>query len=218
VAHLHYVLIGGTVFGFLAGVYYWFPKITGRLLNETVGKWQFATLFVGFNLTFFPMHILGLLGMPRRIYMYNSGLGWDTWNLLATIGAFVMALSVLMLLWSFVTSLRSGQLAGNDPWDGQTLEWTVSSPPPKYNFAVIPVVHSRRPFWDQKYFSSPAEKPAPADTGAAVHLPGGSFYPIIVAGSLMLATFGLIYLAALVVALGVVVTLAGIAGWAREPR
>ena len=217
VAHLHYVLIGGTVFGLLAGVYYWFPKMTGRLLNETLGKWQFATMFVGFNLAFFPMHILGLLGMPRRIYMYNSGLGWDTWNLLATIGAFILAVSILIFLWNFLITLRSGQAAGNDPWDGQTLEWAVSSPPPAYNFATIPVVHSRRPLWDQKYFNGPAAVAAP-EAGAHVHLPGGSIYPVLVATSLMAVTFGMIYLSAIVVALGVAATLAVIAAWAREPR
>jgi cytochrome c oxidase subunit 1 len=217
VAHLHYVLVGGTVFGLLAGAYYWFPKITGRLLDEALGKWQFATIFIGFNLTFFPMHVLGLLGMPRRIYMYNTGLGWDTWNLLATIGAFVMAVSILILLWNFVSSLRGGQAAGNDPWDGQTLEWTVSSPPPEYNFATIPVVRSRRPFWDQKYFGAPAAVSAP-EAGAAVHLPGGSIVPLLLAGSLTVATFGLIYISAVVVGVGVAAMLASIAAWAREPR
>ncbi len=151
VAHLHYVLFGGSVFAIFAGIYYWFPKITGRLLSDRVGKLHFWIMFIGFNLTFFPMHILGLLGMPRRIYTYGSQYGWDTLNLLETIGAFIIALSILTFLWNLFTSLRGGEKAGNDPWDAHTLEWTTTSPPPAYNFAAIPTVHSRRPFWDQKY-------------------------------------------------------------------
>ena len=128
VAHFHYVLFGGAVFGYFAGVYYWFPKWTGRMLSESVGKLNFWMMLVGFNLTFAPMHILGLNGMPRRTYRYDAGLGWDFWNLIATIGAFLIAASVVVFIYNLVKSKRSGAPAGNDPWDGRTLEWSISSP------------------------------------------------------------------------------------------
>jgi cytochrome c oxidase subunit 1 len=213
VAHLHYVLLGGTVFGVFAGLYYWFPKVTGRMLGEKLGLWQFWTMFAGFNLAFFPMHILGLMGMPRRVYTYGGGMGWDTWNLVATAGAFLLAISVGLLVINLVRGLLRGQPAGNDPWDAQTLEWAVSSPPPAYNFATLPVITSRRPVWDQKYFgAAPALPKAESAAPAVIHLPGGSVYPLVVAAGLLTAAFGLIYLAAVVVGLGVLVTLAGAAG------
>ena len=148
VAHFHYVLFGGSVFGIFAGFYYWLPKITGRLLDDTLGKINFALMWVGFNLTFFPMHLLGLMGMPRRIATYTGDRGWDLGNLLATIGAFMIAVSVLIFMVNFIQSLRRGQPAGNDPWEGNTLEWTTASPPPEHNFAVLPSVNSERPARD----------------------------------------------------------------------
>jgi len=150
VAHLHYVLFGGSVFGIFAGIYYWFPKMTGKLLGERLGQLQFWLFLVGVNLTFFPMHLLGLMGMPRRIYTYPSGLGWSLDNLLATIGAFTIATGVLVFLFNFILSLRSGQPSGDDPWDAFTLEWDTTSPPAVYNFPTLPVVRSRRPFYDKK--------------------------------------------------------------------
>ncbi len=150
VSHLHYVLFGGTVFGVFAGIFYWFPKMTGRLLNERLGKVQFWLMLIGFNLAFFPMHILGLLGMPRRVYTYASNLGWNELNLLSTIGAFILAAAILVFLWNFIVTLRSGEKAGDDPWDAYTLEWDTSSPPKPYNFEVVPTVRSRRPFYDKK--------------------------------------------------------------------
>ncbi len=224
VAHLHYVLIGGTVFGVLSGLYYWFPKITGRMLHETLGKWQFWTMFAGFNLAFFPMHILGLVGMPRRVYTYGPGMGWDTLNLLATTGAFILAVSVTLLAVNLVWGLLRGKPAGNDPWDAQTLEWAVSSPPPVHNFATIPVVSSRRPFWDQKYFGGAAPEPAGAApeqsqaASEAIHLPGSSLWPLVVAAGLLVAFFSMIYLVWMGAGAGVLIVLAGIAGWARERR
>ncbi len=149
VAHFHYVLVGGMVFPLFGAFYYWFPKMTGRLLSERLGKVHFWTFFVGFNTTFFVMHILGLLGMPRRIYTYEGGLGWDVYNLIATIGAYLLALGVLLFLANIFWSLRSGQLAGDNPWGGSTLEWATSSPPPAYNFETIPEVRSRDVLWDQ---------------------------------------------------------------------
>jgi cytochrome c oxidase subunit I len=150
VAHLHYVLFGGSVFGIFAGIYYWFPKMTGKLLDERLGQLNFWLFLIGVNLTFFPMHLLGLMGMPRRIYTYPSGLGWNTDNLLATIGAFIIASGVLVFLFNFILSLRSGKASGSDPWDAFTLEWDTTSPPAHYNFPTIPVVRSRRPFYDKK--------------------------------------------------------------------
>jgi cytochrome c oxidase subunit I+III len=149
VAHFHYVLIGGAVFPLLGGLHYWFPKITGRMLSETVGRWTFALLFVGFNLTFFPMHQLGMYGMPRRVYTYVPDTGWGPMNALATAGAMVIGCSVLLFLVNAVWALRRGALAGHNPWGAATLEWATSSPPPSYNFHPLPVVEGRSPLWDR---------------------------------------------------------------------
>jgi cytochrome c oxidase subunit 1 len=151
VAHLHYVLFGGSVFGVFAGVYYWFPKMTGRMLDETLGKIQFVLMFIGFNLTFFPMHMLGLAGMPRRIADYANNVGWNEWNMAATIGGFMIAASMLPFLWNVFISLRNGKVAGDDPWEGNTLEWATSSPPPPYNFDHLPEIRSERPVFDARH-------------------------------------------------------------------
>jgi len=151
VAHLHYVLFGGSVFGMFAGIYYWFPKMTGRLLSETLGKVHFVLMFIGFNLTFFPMHMLGLAGMPRRIADYASGAGWNDWNLAASIGGFIIGISMLPFLWNVFVSLRTGKIAGDDPWEGNTLEWATTSPPPPYNFDRLPEIRSERPVFDARH-------------------------------------------------------------------
>ena len=148
VAHLHYVLIGGAVFPLLGAVYYWYPKFTGRLMSERLGRWNFWLLFIGFNVTFFPMHVLGMRGMPRRIYTYPSGLGWDTLNLVATLGAAMLAVGMLVFLFNIGRSLRHGPVAGDDPWGAGTLEWATASPPPAANFDALPVVHGREPLWE----------------------------------------------------------------------
>ena len=148
VAHLHYVLIGINVFPVVGGIFYWFPKFTGRLMNETLGKWTFWVMFIGFNVGFFPMHILGLAGMPRRIYTYAEGLGWGPLNLIVTLGSYLFAIGVLLFVVNVFVSLKRGQRAGDNPWDGASLEWSTSSPPPVYNFAVIPTVASRYPLWE----------------------------------------------------------------------
>lgn len=150
VAHIHYVLIGINVFPVVGGIYYWFPKLTGRMLDERLGRWNFWVMFVGFNLAFLPMHLTGLHGMPRRIYTYPPGMGWTALNLITTIGAFLFAFGVLLLLVNIVVSRRRGALAGANPWDAPTLEWSVPSPPPPYNFAVIPTVASRHPLWEER--------------------------------------------------------------------
>ncbi len=143
VAHLHYVLVGGSLTGLFAAVYYWWPKITGRLLDERLGRWNFWLFIIGFNVTFFPMHFLGVMGMPRRIYTYAPNLNWELWNRTSTVGAFLLALSILVFLLNAFQSLRRGVVAPADPWDGRTLEWSVPSPPPVHNFAEIPTVRGR---------------------------------------------------------------------------
>jgi cytochrome c oxidase subunit I+III len=147
VAHFHYVLIGGAVFPLFGAFYYWFPKFTGKLLSERLGRWNFWLFFVGFNVTFFPMHILGLAGMPRRVYTYADGLGWSSLNQLATVGAVMIGISVLLFIVNVVRSLRQGEIAGDNPWGASTLEWSTSSPPPPYNFMHIPVVTGREALW-----------------------------------------------------------------------
>ncbi len=149
VAHLHYVLLGINVFPVIGGIYYWFPKFFGRMMNETLGKWSFWVMFVGFNLGFFPMHLAGLLGMPRRIYTYAPNMGWNTVNMVTSIGAFVFAGGILLFLVNVAVSLRRGVAASPNPWDAPTLEWATPSPPPAYNFAVVPSVASRHPLWEE---------------------------------------------------------------------
>ena len=155
VAHFHYVIVGGILFAIFGAFYYWYPKVTGRMLSETLGKWHFWLFAIGFHLCFDLMHIPGLLGMPRRIYTYEPGRGWDTLNFLIGVGAFTQAVAVLIFVTNLIVSYFRGRLAGNDPWDAWTLEWSTSSPPPAYNFATIPTVASRRPLWDLKHPQDP---------------------------------------------------------------
>jgi len=155
VAHFHYVIVGGILFALFAAFYYWYPKITGKMLSETLGKWHFWLFAIGFHMTFDLMHIPGLLGMPRRIYTYEPGRGWEIWNLLVSVGSAIQAVAVLIFVFNMIHSYFKGRDAGNDPWDAWTLEWSVSSPPPAYNFAVIPSVESRRPLWDLKHPEDP---------------------------------------------------------------
>jgi cytochrome c oxidase subunit 1 len=147
VAHFHYVLIGGAVFPLLGAVHFWFPKMSGRLLSEPLGRTGFWILFAGFNLTFFPMHILGLRGMPRRVYTYPAEMGWGGLNLLATAGAGLMTIAILVYLFNIAVSLRHGAVAGDNPWDAPSLEWATTSPPPPYNFHPGPTVSGRDPLW-----------------------------------------------------------------------
>jgi len=212
VAHIHYVLFGGSIFGMFAGAYYWFPKITGRMLNDSLGKSHFWLMLIAFNITFFPMHILGTLGMPRRYYTYEAGMGWDVWNLVETIGAFAMALSILMFIVNVFISLRSGAEAPTDPWDASTLEWATTSPPPAHNFDKTPAVHSRRPLWDTKYpdlevahapgahgatrreMAARDHGAAPSQDEGAIHMPSPTYAPLIVAFGVTLLAYGALYL------------------------
>jgi heme/copper-type cytochrome/quinol oxidase subunit 1 len=149
VAHIHYVILGANLFPVFAALYHWMPKMTGRLMNETAGSWGFWLMFVGFNVAFFPMHIVGLAGMPRRIYTYPGGMGWDSWNLVITAGAYLFAIGVAVSLANFIVSARRGTRSPADPWGADTLEWGVPSPPPAYGSVHIPTVVSRNPLWDE---------------------------------------------------------------------
>ena len=198
VAHFHYVLFGGSIFGLFGGAYYWWPKITGKLLDERLGTVHFWLMLLGFNVTFFPQHYLGLIGMPRRIYTYAGDLGWNFWNLVSTIGAFMIAVSFLVFIWNVIRTTRTGQVASADPWDGRTLEWSIPSPPPVYNFARVPHVHDRDDLWLQKYGDghgeAPRPKPAPVTAAeiAAIHMPPTSFWPILLAIGMSVMLSGLL--------------------------
>ena len=212
VAHLHYVLIGGSLFGLFAGAYYWWPKITGRLLGERLGKLQFWVLFAGFNTTFFPQHYLGAIGMPRRIYTYAGATGWTLWNAVSTVGAFGIAAGVLLFMVNAWWSLRAGAPAPADPWDGRTLEWRTSSPPPPHDFDTIPPVLGRDTFWREKY--GPRGAP-PAPTHDHIHLPAPSHWPVVVGlGMAVLAVGALTHLT--IVLMGALVTIVGIFRLALE--
>ncbi len=230
VAHIHYVLIGINLFPVAAGLYYWFPKMTGKLMDERLGRWNFWTMFVGFNLGFFPMHISGLLGMPRRIYTYPSGIGWDTVNLITTVGAFLFAVGVLLLVINVVRSRLRGAPAGPNPWDGPTLEWATSSPPPPYNFAVIPTVGSRHPLWEKRLEESgrsvldegptlEAEKttletsPLDGQLTDVLHMPEDTLYPVLHALALMATFYGLLVRSTWLSVAGAVLVLALTIGW-----
>ena len=155
VAHFHYVIVGGILFTIFAAFYYWYPKMTGRMLSETLGKWHFWIFVIGFHLTFDFMHIPGFMGMPRRVYTYPADRGWQIWNEISSIGAIFQTIGILIFVYNVVASFVAGKVAGNDPWDAWTLEWATTSPPPEYNFASIPAVHSRRPLWDIKHPDDP---------------------------------------------------------------
>lgn len=161
VAHFHYVLIGGAVFPLIGAIYYWFPKFTGRMMSEGLGRWHFWLAFIGFNVAFFPMHISGLRGMPRRVYTYPAEMGWDTLNLVSTLGATLFVVSFLVFLYNVAASARGGHVAGDNPWDASTLEWATASPPPPHNFHRIPFVTSREPLWAER-------ETLPVVTGLAV--------------------------------------------------
>ncbi|MET1042013.1 MAG: cbb3-type cytochrome c oxidase subunit I, partial [Acidimicrobiales bacterium] len=228
VAHFHYVLFGGAMMGLFSGFYFWWPKIFGHVLNEKLGKVQFWLMFIGFNLTFGPMHILGLQGMSRRIYTYEEGLGFDLWNMVSSIGAFTIAVSVLVFLANVVRSRINAASApppGPDPWDARSLEWMLPSPTPAHNFDEIPTVTRLDEFWHRKYGTDEngrtvriAETEEVAQKGDAtdVHLPSPSYWPLVVALGLPLIGYGLIFNLAWAVP-GVLLVLGGIYGWGLEP-
>ena len=220
VAHIHYVLFGGSLFGLFAGVYYWFPKITGRMYSEATGKLSFWLLFIGMNLTFFPMHFVGLNGMPRRIYTYATEFGWGDLNMLSTVGYFVIFLGIVAFLVCIIRALGNGRRAGHDPWDAPGLEWSISSPPPVYNFAEMPRVEGRDQYWITKRRADSEGKPRPEAEPhvdvSTIHMPSPSYWPIWIAAGVTLIAGGIVSHYALSF-VGGVITVLGIIGWSNEP-
>jgi cytochrome c oxidase subunit I+III len=230
VAHIHYVLIGINVFPVVGAVYFWFPKMRGRLLDEKLGRLNFWTMFIGFNLAFLPMHLTGLMGMPRRVYTYAPNMGWTTLNLITSIGSFVFAAGVLLLFVNIIKSWSRGNLASANPWDAPTLEWSVPSPPPPYNFAVIPTVASRHPLWEGRLPSderSVIDQGMLLDTGKEtigttaldahpdmiLEMPQDSVAPVLVALGIAGVFTGLIVKAWILTAICAVILAAAVLWW-----
>jgi cytochrome c oxidase subunit I len=212
VAHFHYVLIGGSLFGLLAGLFYWWPKISGRMLDERLGKVAFWVIFIGFNVTFFPQHYLGAIGMPRRIYTYPANAGWNLWNLVSTVGAFALGFGVLLVLVNALRSLRRGERAPADPWDGRTLEWRTGSPPPPHDFDEIPPIYGRDTFWREKYGDRHGRRPTPVvpppPDAHGIHMPSPSVWPFAIAVGVTIAVTGAL-ISLPVVILGSAITVYG---------
>jgi cytochrome c oxidase subunit 1 len=231
VAHFHYVLFGGAVFGLFGGMYYWWPKVFGRLLSERLGKLHFILMLIGFNLTFGPMHILGLQGMIRRTYTYPESLGLTFWNQVSTVGSFLIAISILVFLVNVaITHAKAKPRDVADPWDGRTLEWMTPSPPPIHNFDEIPTVHALDEFWHRKYVEDERTgRLVPAQAGAAdgheadlpggghgIHLPSPSYWPFVAALGMPVIGYGVLY-SWWVVGAGFLISLVGFYAWAMEP-
>jgi cytochrome c oxidase subunit 1 len=180
VAHFHYVLVGGAIMGLFSGLYFWFPKVTGRMMSETIGKWHFWLTLIGFNLTFFPMHFSGLFGMPRRTWTYQEELNLETWNQLSTVGAFLFGAASLLLIWNVFRSARRGKTAPPNPWGAGTLEWALPSPPHHYNFPAIPEIRSREPLWDEAERAE-VEAVTLAEPAHEPRMPSPSFWPLLTA-------------------------------------
>ena len=223
VAHFHYVLFGGSIFALTAGAYYWWPKMFGRLLDEGLGKVHFWLMLAGFNLTFFPMHFAGLLGMPRRIYTYPAGLGFELYNQMATAGAFLLGVSFLVFIWNVIKTWRSSERAPADPWGGATLEWAIPSPPQEFNFPTLITVHEKDPLWDMKRAAGVSRMPEPQlVSGKGIHMPGPSWWPLIVACGILIFFIGFMmkdpwaFPFRPVTILGFAITTFGIFKWAYE--
>jgi len=229
VAHFHYVLFGGSIFGVLGGYYFWWPKFFGHMLDEKIGKWHFWLTLIGMNLTFGPMHILGLQGMSRRIFSYSDGQGFDLWNLVATIGAFTIAVSLLVFFYNCWVSYRRHKAnpvdPGPDPWDARSLEWSVPSPVPEHNFDEIPQIEEFDDFWHRKYGHDENGRPvkiaeaadvAQKGDATGVHLPSPSYWPIVLAAGLPFIAYGLIF-NLVWAAVGALLVIVSIWGWVIEP-
>lgn len=219
VAHLHYVLFGGSIFGIFAGIYYWWPKITGKMLDETLGRLNFWLMFIGMNLTFFPMHYLGLNGMPRRIYTYSAEFGWENLNQLASIGYVVLFVSFLVFILN-VLRTRNSRKVSHDPWDAPGLEWSIASPPPPYNFAKLPQVDGLDQYWIMKERAeaagTPITEPEALVDESTIHMPSPSYWPIFTAVGVTLIGGGLLSHYALSF-VGGVIAMMGVIGWSNEP-
>ena len=236
VAHFHYVLFGGAIFGLFSGLYYWFPKLTGRMMNEGLGKTHFWIQLIGFNLTFAPMHWLGLQGMVRRTWRYAPETHFGPWNLAVTIGAFTIALGILIFMFNWTYSKRRGAPSGLDPWDARTIEWTIPNPTPEYNYAEVPTVTGLDHFWHLKYTQDDEGRALRRDDAdeiiadldyrgshpsSPVHLPSPSYFPILMAMGLPLIAYGIIFHRGLpgkaLIVLGALITIGSLLGWGMEP-
>jgi cytochrome c oxidase subunit 1 len=228
VAHFHYVIFGGIIFGLFAGLYFWWPKVFGHMLSDLIGKVNFWVMLVGFNLTFGPMHVLGLQGMSRRIDSYSPGFGFELWNMVSTIGSFLIALSIAIFVVNVIMSAmraRGQAPCGPDPWDARSLEWLTPNPTPVHNFDEVPVVESLDEFWHRKYGTdddgrvvrvATAEEVCEDGSAVGVHLPSPSFWPIVFASGLPFIALGLIFNLWLTVPGGLLVVMA-IYAWIFEP-
>ena len=227
VAHLHYVLFGGSLMGLFAGIYYWFPKLTGKFLNEFWGKVHFWLWFVGMNITFFPMHFAGMNGMPRRIYTYGTEYGWDNMNLISSLGYLVLFVGATLFIVILIQSIKSGKPAGHDPWDAPTLEWSISSPPPAYNFAEIPQIQGIDHYWIVKRKAeaegNPITGPEEPVNVSTIHMPSPSYWPLVIAFGIAWIGGGLFieipwpYIKFPVCFIGGIIAFLGVIGWANEP-
>ncbi|CAN7265700.1 MULTISPECIES: cytochrome c oxidase subunit I [Paenibacillus] len=224
VAHFHYVIVGGLVLGLFAGLYYWWPKMFGRMLSEGLGKLHFWLFFIGFHLTFFPQHFLGLMGMPRRVFTYQPGYDLEVGNLVSTVGAFLMGIGTLVFLINIITTARKPMTAPADPWDGRSLEWTIPSPAPEYNFKQTPLVRGLDAFWKEKMAGN--KQMTPAEPIGSIHMPSASILPLVMSVGLFIAGFGFMYKNYYVAAAGIVVTFIAMFlrsvyddhGWHIEPE
>jgi cytochrome c oxidase subunit 1 len=221
IAHFHYVLIGGATFALLAAIHFWFPKFFGRLVPEFWGKLSFWIIFVGFNVTFFPMHFLGLNGMPRRTWTYDANMGWNEGNFIATMGAYVLGVGIFTYFAVLIYTFFKGEKCGNDPWDARTLEWSIPSPPPEYNFKAIPTVHARDAWWYEKHHKEEiAQEKAAAIKAEAnhggIHMPDQSWYPLIASIGLLIAGLAFAFYNVPIALAGLGVLFLGCYLWALE--
>jgi cytochrome c oxidase subunit 1 len=231
IAHFHYVLIGGSLFALLAGIHYWFPLIFGRKVSEFWGKLSFWVIFVGFNVTFFPMHFLGLNGMPRRTFTYDGNMGWNTGNFIASIGSLILGTGIAIYFAVMIYTYFKGEKVGRDPWDARTLEWSLPNPPKEYNYTVIPTVHARDAFWYEKRHVAEiahekAEHASAEDLHGGIHMPHQSIYPFVASFGILIAAFATsgvdsnpapgVHLKLGMAIFGAVIMLIGIFLWALE--
>jgi cytochrome c oxidase subunit 1 len=225
VAHIHYVLFAGAILSLIGGVYYWFPKFSGRMYNEGLGKLSFWIIIIAMTITFFPMHFLGMDGMPRRIYTYDAAMGWNMWNGIISGGAFLLASGLLLFVFNIAWNWRKGKPATADPWDGRTLEWSIPSPPPEYNFAEIPVVHDRDEWWVQKRRHVRRGVPVGGGSGEdehhSIHMPQPSYWPFVVSLGILIAGYGIVYNGVIfpyvLAAAGVLIGMIAVYAWSLEP-